>query len=318
MGFNKGNSPCSKINRSQYCSVGGYDSNVGELEVGVPQGSCLGPLLFLIYINDLPKTTQGNVSMYADDTSLCHTSNDISKLESATNEDLELLDNWLKGNKLSLNVAKTKSMLICTKSRRKILNSNDDKLNLLIRDRELESIDVIKYLGVHVYSLSWKEHLKSVTSKVPRGMGMLQQAKYYFPEACLKAHYSSIVEPYFRYCCSVWGTCGVTETNGKFDASCRPLIERIGWKTIEELITEESKTIVYKSLHGLAPQYLCHFFTRNSAGEARTLRNTSTDLKIPKKSSVNEQRCFSYRGVKLWNSLSTEAKRAHTLGTFKT
>ena len=92
---------------------------------------------------------------------------DISKLEPASNEDLELLDNWLKGNKLSLNVEKTKSMLICTKSRRIILNSNNDKLNLLMRNRELTSVDVIKYLGtIADYSLSWKYHLKSVTSKV--------------------------------------------------------------------------------------------------------------------------------------------------------
>ena len=71
----------------------------------------------------------------------------------------------------SLNVVKTKSMLICTKSRRKILNSNDDKLNLLIRDRELESVDVIKYLGVDFdYNLRWKGHLKYVTSKVSRGV----------------------------------------------------------------------------------------------------------------------------------------------------
>jgi len=123
--------------------------------------------------------------MYADDTSLCHMSN-ISKLESAINEDLELLDNWLKGIMLSLNVAKTKSMLICTKSRGKTLSTNDDKLTFLTRDRGLKSVDVIKYHGVHVdYSLSWKDHLKSVTSKVSRGIGILKQAKYYLPEACL-------------------------------------------------------------------------------------------------------------------------------------
>ena len=80
--------------------------------------------------------------MYADDTSLCH----ISKLESAINEDLELLDNWLKGNKLSLNVAKTKSVLIYSKSRWKILNTSEDKLYLLIRYWDLKSVDVIKYL----------------------------------------------------------------------------------------------------------------------------------------------------------------------------
>ena len=108
---------------------------MGELEVGVPQISCLGPLLFLIYIKDLPKTTKGKVSMYA---------HDISKLESAINEDLELYHSSLKRNKLSLNVARTRSMLICKKSRRKILNSNYDNLNLLIHDRLLESVNLIK------------------------------------------------------------------------------------------------------------------------------------------------------------------------------
>ena len=71
-------------------------------------------------------------------------------------------------------------------------------------------------------------------------------------------------------------------TNSKFDVLSRPLIDRLAWKTIEELIAEESKTIVHKSLYELAPQYLCHHLARNSAGEARPLRNTFTDLKIPK------------------------------------
>ena len=232
--------PASLTNRKQYSCVGGYDSKMGEIEAGVPQGSCFGPLLFLIYINDLPKITQGKVSMYADYTSLCHMGNDVSKLETAINEDLKLLDKWLKGNKLSLNVAKKKSMLICTKPKRRILENNDIKLTLMIRDREIDLVDEIKYLGVNLDdSLSWKEQIKSVTSKVSRGMGMLKYAKYCLPEASLKALYSSIVEPYFRYCCSVWGACGLTEknrlqkfqnraarivTSSKFDAPSRPLI----------------------------------------------------------------------------------------------
>ena len=66
-------------NRKQFCRVNGVDSDVGEIEVGVPQGSCLGPLLFLIYINDLPEAVQGcSVTMYADDTSLCHQSRDLT------------------------------------------------------------------------------------------------------------------------------------------------------------------------------------------------------------------------------------------------
>ena len=108
-------------------------------------------------------------------------------------------------------------------------------------------------------------------------MGVLKQAKHYLPEACLKPLYSSIVEPYFRHCCSVRRTCGVTEkiclqkfenratrifTSSRCDAFNRPLIERLRWKTIDELINKESKTTVYKFLYALTPQYLCHLFTR--------------------------------------------------------
>ena len=118
---------------------------------------------------------------------------------------------------------------------------------------------------------------------------MLKQAKYYFPEACLKTLYSSIVESYFRYCCSVWVTCSATEktafknfTTERLELSlaanlmlsAEPLVEGLGWKTIDELITEESKIIFYKPHYGLVPQYLCHLFVRNSTGEDRPLRNT--------------------------------------------
>ena len=106
-------------------------------------------------------------------------------------------------------------------------------------------------------------------------------------------------------------------SNSKFDALNRPLIETFGWKNIEELITEESKTIVYKSLYGLAPQSLCHLFVRNSAGEVPSLSNTFTDLRIPKQSSMKGKKCFSYRGVKLWNSLPSEATKSPTLSSFK-
>ena len=148
----------------------------------------------------------------------------------------------------------------------------------------------------------------------------------------LKTLYTGIVEPHFRYCCSVWGCAGSTEikqlqklqnraariiTNRSFDTPSRPLIVELGWKTIEELIGNESKTMVFKSLNGLAPQYLCNLFTRNSACASRNLRNTETDLRLPKKNSANGQKCFSFRGAKLWNSLPAESKTASSLNGFK-
>ena len=320
--------------RKQFCRVNGVASDIEDIEVGVPQGSCLGPLLFLIYINDLPQAVQGStVSMYADDTSLCHQSNDITQLNKAINNDLRHLDTWLQGNKLSLNVAKTNSMLITTKQKRNILKDTNLDLDLNLRENELEVVQKTKYLGVQIdCSLDWKEQIKAVSAKVSRAVGFLKHAKNFLPRETLKTLYTGIVEPHFRYCCSVWGCCGSTEinqlqklqnraarivTNSSFNTPSRPLIEVLGWKTIEQLISIESKTMVFKSLNELAPQCLCGLFTKNSQCSTRTLRNTGTDVRLPKKNSANGKKCFSFRGAKLWNSLSAESKQASSLNSFK-
>ena len=103
-----------------------------------------------------------------------------------------------------------------------------------------------------------------------------------------------------------------------FTTSVLPLIENLGWKTIEELISYEKKVLVFKGLNGLAPQYLTERLSRNSQGSLHTLRNASTDLKPPLYKTVNGQKCFSLRGVKYWNSASAESKEAVTLYSFKT
>ena len=273
------------------------------------------------------------MTMYADDTSLCHQSYDLTQLNEAINGDLRKLDAWLQGNKLSLNVAKTHSMLISTKQKHTTLNSRNLDLKLKIRDNELEVVKKTKYLGVQIdRSLDWKEQIKAVSTKVSRAVGFLKYAKSFLPKESLKTLYTGIVEPHFRYCCSVWGCAGSTEinqlqklqnraariiTNSSFDTPGRPLIEELGWKTIEELIGDESKTMVFKSLKELAPRYLCNLFIKNSECSSRSLRNTETDLRLPQKKSANGQKCFSFRGAKLWNSLPAESKMASSLNSFK-
>ena len=189
-------------NCKQFCRVNGVDSNVGEIEMGVPQGSCLGPLLFLIYINDLPQAVQhSSVTMYADDTSLCHQSRDLTQLSEAINSDLKKLETWLQGNKFSLNVAKTHSMLISTKQKGSSLRSRIEALELKIRDNELVVVQKTKYLGVQIdCSLDWKVQINAVATKVSRVIGFLRHAKCFLPKASLKTLYTGIVEPHFRYC----------------------------------------------------------------------------------------------------------------------
>ena len=116
-------------NRKQFARVNGVDSSIEEIEIGVPQGSCLGPLLFLIYIKGLPRAVQNSkVSMFAVDTSLTYQCNNIYLLNEVINEDLKQVEKWLNGNKLSLNVMKTHSMLISTKAKHKALKT---RMNLL-------------------------------------------------------------------------------------------------------------------------------------------------------------------------------------------
>ena len=320
--------------RKQFCRVNGIDSKTERIEVGVPQGSCLGPLLFLVYINDLPcAVKRSTTSMYADDTTLFFRSKNIEDLNEAINNDLRDLDSWLSGNKLSLNVAKTQGMLLCTKNKHKSLEGTGESICLKIRDNDLALVENTKYLGVQVdNSLDWKEHIKRVSTKVSRAVGLLKYAKRFLPQNSLNTLYTSIIEPHFRYCCAVWGCCGTTEisklqklqnraariiTNSSFDASSKPLIQKLGWKTVNDMIKHESRTMVYKSINNKAPPYMSEMFTRNSQDATRQLRNTNTDLRLPKIRTCNGQKSFSFRGAKLWNSLNNEAKLATSLNRFK-
>ena len=108
-----------------------------------------------------------------------------------------------------------------------------------------------------------------------------------------------------------------TNLSTSFDAPSQPLIKELGWRTIDELIANESNIMVFKSLHGLAPQYTCDLFTKKSKLNSRNLRNTSTDLRLQKKNSKNGQKCFSFRGARSWNGLSAECKQAFSLTNFK-
>ena len=210
-------------------------------------------------------------------------------------------------------------MPITTTQKHSYLKNRNEDLHLTMRNKELEVIQKNKYLGAVIdNSLNWKEHIRMVLAKVSKDIGFLRHAKAFLPQETLKTLYTGIVEPHFRYCCSVWGCAGSTEinqlqkfqhraarilTNSNFGSPSRPLIDMLGSKTIEQLIADEPKIMALKSLHDLAPPYLCDLFTRNSNSSSYGLLNKATDLKLPKKKSCNVPKCFSYRAAKLWNDL---------------
>ena len=288
-----------------------------------------------MYINDLPLSLKfSKVNMYADDTIIFFSANSIYTINNAVNEDLMLLKTWLDEDKLSLNVTKTQSLLIGSRYRIKALERPDStKLSLSIGEELISSVADTKYLGLQVDQyLSWDQHVLLITKKISKGIGMLQYVKQYFLLKIIQKMYTSLIEPYFRYCCLVWGCIGTTTlqklqklqnraarvaTNSCFDAPSEPLIQQLGLLTIEQLIELETVKVVYKALHNEAPPYMKELFLKLSNTQCRGLRNSSTDLYIPRLRTSVGQKSFGYRGVRFWNNLIDEATEAKTYFAFK-
>ena len=144
--------------------------------------------------------------------------------------------------------------------------------------------------------------------------------------------YKSLVEAYFRYCCPVWGVCRITAldklqnlqnraarivTISPYNASAPPIIRKLGWQTVNDLIVKENLKMVYKCTNDEAPSYLACLFDRLSETSTRELRNTKTDLRVPFLRTTCGQKCFSFRGATLWNALDTKSKLTKNLKQLK-
>ena len=164
-------------NRKQKCQIKNAFSSERLIKCGVPQGSILGPLLFLLYINDLPHClSKTKPQLFADDTNLTASANSVTDLEVAVNSDLENLRKWLIANKLSLNVAKTEFIIIGSKSMTK--NISNPHANVFIENKQIKQVYECKTLGVKIdQHLSWKGNTDEIRKKVSAGISAIRRIK---------------------------------------------------------------------------------------------------------------------------------------------
>ena len=194
-------------NRKQYVFHNGVQSEVRDITCGVPQGSVLGPLLFLLYINDLPNISNKlKFFLFADDTNIYYESTDLVELETTINKEIKKLSLWLNINRLALNIGKTNFAIF--RANRPLYHN----VTLLMNKKAIEQKEVVKYLGILVDEhLNWKHQTINISKKVSRGIGIVCKLSKCMNIQLLKCIYYSLVYSHLSYGIHVWGSACSTE-----------------------------------------------------------------------------------------------------------
>ena len=185
--------------RYQKVCVDGKLSEPLGIHSGVPQGSILGPALFLLFINDLPLVLKNNIGIYADDSTLYASAPTLAEVEEKIRPDTDAVSMW----------AKTKYSIISTTQ--KIANSAKQSLDLSVDGMQLTKVESERVLGVYIDShLTWNEHIDTLRRKLLQRIAILARARKYIPTKYRLLLYNASVKPLFTCCCTVWSDCSQT------------------------------------------------------------------------------------------------------------
>ena len=173
-----------------------------KVTCGVPQGSILGPLLFILYINDIANVSNiFKINLFADDTSLFHTHDNFEIVIKETNEELIWISTWLATNKLVLNISKTNYMIFTSKGKSYNMNFS----NIKIDGNNIQQVNKTKFLGIIIEQhLNWATHISHICNIIARNVGILQKLQYFVPTYVLKIQYHSLILSHLQYCTLLW------------------------------------------------------------------------------------------------------------------
>ena len=287
----------------------GTKSQLKTINCGVPQGSILGPLLFLIYIY-LPNSTERlNYTLYADDTSVFCKGSNLSSLFDHVNCQLEKIATWMDANKLILNVKKTNYMLFST---RKDITCCED---LYYKNNLIDKVKYTKFRGVQIDDkLSWNYHINDLCKTLAINIGSLYRLKY-LPHKTLKMLYHSLVSSHMNYCDIIWGFTTKQNldriqfincksvlvrliTHSPYLSPSKPLLLKMHILPIQELISSDAASFMFKLSNNLLPEISKGYFTYNNVYHNYNTRNAN-NFHIPFHCTSTTQSSIFYHGTRI-------------------
>ena len=309
--------------RKQFVALNQTCSKTHKIQYGVPQGSFLGPLFFLVYINDLKTAVNCNPRLFADGSCLIVTAPSISLFQKKINNDLSRFREWCCVNKLTTNPFKTNALLYSP-----TLKLTDDlQINIQFADTPITITHSAKYLGlINDSNFDYKQYINTLECKVGRAIGILYKLKNTFPQIILKQLYFALIHPLLLYGITAWGSTFSTHLHRQqilqnkavravvgahYHDSAKFNLANLQILQIDDLFKFEIAIFVFKWNRNSVPISFSNFFKKTSDVSKRITRQSSksSNLYIPRYRSNRLQRSIKYQGVKVWNSISENIKK---------